>query len=366
MSKSYGPPFDPNALAKWLADGLKETIQYRFKNAISKEKIMELIQSKIPNRNQLVHHALKQALLKGGFSFESLKLGDAHFQLIRKKYRKTPPGQKVRRIILIPGLGDSPSSWLATLGLSKREWVKNYDEILVLDFPGYLGFLSHHPMSASMSVMLSAVKLVCESNPPTVLIGHSLGGWLAGKISQQLEQTFEHLILIAPSGLIPEEERKTFADFILSQQKVRTKELIEKVIHEPKKYHSLLEKEFNQFYSKSEIPEFIKSVNAEHFIEPNVPFACKKVSVIWGENDVFVPSHWIRHWIENFGSFTSAYVLKKTGHLPQIERPKVLSEVLLNAIFDRPALEGELWKRIHTRVKEAQVERRTSQLNLIT
>ncbi len=360
MSKQNVPPFDPQEFSKWLVEGLKETLKYRLKQTLNKEKILELIQSKIPTRNQLLHHALKQSLIKLDFKFEPLKLGDAQFQLIRKKYHEVPAGHTVRRLVLIPGFGDTPSSWIPTFGFARRDLIKNFDELLILDFPGYSGFLSHHKMTPSMTVLLSVVKMVCESNPPTALIGHSLGGWLAAKVAQQLTRPIDQLVVIAPSGLTPESERQAFADFILNNQNVELDELIEKIVHEPKQYHYLMKEEFSRFYAQPEVREFIESVSQDQFVDPSHPFACKKLSVIWGERDSFVPANWIRHWVENYGAYTNAYVMKETAHLPQLESPKVLADVVMNALLDRPAPEGTGWKRVNTRVRDYQPSKNTA------
>jgi hypothetical protein len=44
-----------------------------------------------------------------------------------------------------------------------------------------------------------------------------------------------------------------------------------------------------------------------------------------------------------------AYVLKKTGHIPQMERPLVTSKVLAHALSGDSMNEGFGWTRIQTR-----------------
>ncbi|MBC7398194.1 MAG: hypothetical protein H7333_12200, partial [Bdellovibrionales bacterium] len=41
------PPFDPSALAQWLIDGVKETVSYRLKQTLNKDKWIEKAKSKI-------------------------------------------------------------------------------------------------------------------------------------------------------------------------------------------------------------------------------------------------------------------------------------------------------------------------------
>jgi pimeloyl-ACP methyl ester carboxylesterase len=351
MSKETSP-FDPNEFAEWLLQGFKEVVSYRVRQTLDRERWLQFFKSKIPNKNEVVHLALKRAFLTSGFEFEELKQGSAVFHVIRKKIRVPEHGKPMKRLVLIPGFGDTPGSWVPLFTLVQREISQSFDEIVVLDFPGYMGFLSGSEMVTSMSILLSAVKTVCEANPPDVLIGHSLGGWLAGKVAQDLSRTLDHLIVIAPSGLTPEEERKSFGDFIVRNQELSIFELLELVVYDAKKFAPLLSREFKDFYAKSGVREFVESVKPDEFIDSGAPFKAKKISVIWGDHDRFVPTHWMRHWVESYGDYLDAYLLKNTGHIPQLERPYVTAQVLMHAIQGKGGVEGRGWKKIQSRRRE--------------
>lgn len=342
-------PFDPEAFAQWLVQGLKETLAYRIRNTLSKERLLELARSKIPNRGQALHQFLKPVFVKDGFEFETLRVGDATFQVLRKRIQEGS-----RRLVLIPGFGDTPASWILSYGFFKKRLAEKFDEVVILDFPGYLGFLSHERLVPSMAVLQSAVKTVCERYPPHTLMGHSLGGWLAGKTAQVMSaKPIEHLILIAPSGLTPEEERQAFGDFILEGQKLTVEELLERVVYDPKPYQVLLKEEFKSFYSKPELREFIESVKQLEFLDPSQPLGARRLSLIWGDHDQFVPSQWMRHWIEAYGPQTDAYLLTQTGHLPQLERPQALAQVFLKAWGVTDQKSGRNWKQTHERKPES-------------
>jgi len=345
------PPFDPNAFAQWLLEGVKDVVQYRARQTLDRERWIEFLKSRIPNQNQVLHLALKRAFTGAGFAFEELSQGEAVFHLIRKRWRDPAPGTELRRILFIPGFGDTPGSWLPLFTLSQKELADSFDELLVIDFPGYTGFLSHHPMVTSMRILLATVATVCEANPPSALLGHSLGGWLAAKVAQDLPRTLDHLLLIAPSGLIPPEERKTFGDFIVKNQNLTVPELLELVVFNPRKFGPLLSKEFGDFYSKPGIREFVESVEERHFVDPAKPVRARKITTVWGDHDRFVPTHWQRHWIETYGECLDAYLLKDTGHIPQMEHPYVTSRVILHALLEKGGVEGRGWKKVQSRQK---------------
>jgi pimeloyl-ACP methyl ester carboxylesterase len=345
-------PFDPNEFAEWMLEGLRETLKYRVRQTLSRDRWVEAVKARIPNQNQVLHFALRQAFERAGFKFEELKQGDAVFYVIRKTLREVPPGEKIRRLVFVPGLGDSPGSWLPFFTLSKGELTRKFDEVLVIDFPGYMGFLSHHEMVSSMEILLGVVRMVCHLYPPSVLMGHSLGAWLAGKTAQQFPQVIDQFIAIAPSGLITPEERRIFGDFIVRNQGLTLEELLELIVYDPKKFGPLLNRDFKDFYERPSIKNFVDSVQDEHFIDGSQPFMARKITVIWGDADRFVPTHWVRNWIESYGEYLDAYLLKKTGHIPQMERPMVTSKVLAHALNGDRSNEGFGWTRIQTRRNE--------------
>ena len=121
------PPFDPSALAQWLIDGVKETVSYRLKQTLNKDKWIEKAKSKIPSKNQAMHFALKHLFKKSGFVFEELKQGDAVFHVIRKKFREVAHGKEVRRLVVVPGFGDSPASWIPPFTFLSTDLPKNFD-----------------------------------------------------------------------------------------------------------------------------------------------------------------------------------------------------------------------------------------------
>jgi pimeloyl-ACP methyl ester carboxylesterase len=233
---------------------------------------------------------------------------------------------------------------------AKKTLEREFDEIMIIDFPGYLGFLSHTTLVPSMTLLQNVIQTIVDQHGPTAIMGHSLGGWLAGKAAQIARKPLEHLILVAPSGLTPVNEREAFGEFILSMQQVPPEQVIEKLVHESRGFHRFLKQEFNFFYSKPELKRFIESVKPEEFIDESVPFRAKKVSIIWGESDVFVPSHWVRHWIECYGPYIDVFMLPKVGHLPQLEKPKVISDLIQTILTQTNNLSAKTtahWQWIH-------------------
>ena len=102
---------------------------------------------------------IKAALLKMGFRLtvhlhRDIKLGvwSNHLQA-RSRIRK----EEKKRIVFIPGFGDSLISWTAVLSalipVFKSE---GFHELCVLEYPGFTGFLEHETPFDSMTSLRNA------------------------------------------------------------------------------------------------------------------------------------------------------------------------------------------------------------------
>src|SRR5436853_6239182 len=79
-----------------------------------------------------------------GVRCELRRVGEWQVGLWRKRLRPSLGGDAAagRRVLLVPGLGDSPISWVATLAPLVPLLARRHDEIVALDLPGYNGLLA--------------------------------------------------------------------------------------------------------------------------------------------------------------------------------------------------------------------------------
>lgn len=118
------------------------------------------------------------------------------------------PNPRQGKVLWIPGWGDSPMSWLGVLAGAFVG--SQYEEIIVLDFPGFHGSLAHRNCITEMDRILEISRDTIQEFRPEVVAGHSLGGWLASWSLLHLKPEIaapRELLLIAPSGITgtPEE-----------------------------------------------------------------------------------------------------------------------------------------------------------------
>src|SRR5437016_1196780 len=103
---------------------------------------------------QGLHFIAKGVLKTAGFRWEIRRSGDMKLGYWRKSLRvRNSKSPYPKRFVLIPGFGDTPLSWHLVITLLLPVLKRNFDEIVLLDFPGFGGFLSREKSFPSMDFM---------------------------------------------------------------------------------------------------------------------------------------------------------------------------------------------------------------------
>ncbi len=313
---SGNDPFtrDVTALTRWMSQGLKETFILALK--VRAEKIKERLQSRdwIERRTLSL---VKRSFEGIGFQFETIRFGQSEVLLWRKKI----PGAKGAPMLFVPGLSDSPFSWVTSLMGKMHSGTFDAKELVFVDFPGYPGLGSQSQLFQSFDSQKDAVKTVIEHVSPQTILGHSLGGWLVAKVleSQNLRNPPQETILVAPGGLIPAEDVPQFTEVFRRAQKGEPfNEFLKLLAHDPKKFHAWIGPLVERFFQKEEFAAFLSSIQIEEAISGK-KLATKEFRIVWGDRDLLVPTRWFRSWIEMYGDTAEAILLENTGHIPQWE-----------------------------------------------
>src|SRR4051794_35918010 len=113
-------------------------------------------------------HWVAHRVFKGmGFQWELRRNGDLKLGIWRKTFKqKNQRSPYPKRFVLIPGFGDTPLSWYFVISLLEPVLKQNYDEIILIDFPGFGGFLSSERSFPTMDLMMSTVNDTLDSLKP--------------------------------------------------------------------------------------------------------------------------------------------------------------------------------------------------------
>ncbi len=168
-----------------------------------------------------------------------------------------------------------------------------------------------------------------ESQQPAVLIGHSFGGQIAVTAAAQKPANLQHLILIAPAGMIAKSlpkniKRSLFkmiakiGNFVLGKGQIA--ELARKVLYK-------LAGETDYYQASPKLKKtMVNALNTE--IVDQLPKIQVPTLLIWGKDDRFTPykhAKIFQHKIKN----SQLIELKQVGHFPYRDQPDLVAKKIL-------------------------------------
>ncbi len=313
-----------------------------------------------------VHSLASITLRASGFQWETRHAGEVKVGLWRKRWRRPKKApQPPRRLVIVPGFGDTPLSWMTVTTLLQPLLRKRFDELVFLDFPGYCGFLAYEKAFPSYAFMTATVDAILASLRPQCLIGHSLGGRLSAeyairrftKVEGQSQLTgaeeLQDLILVDPAGVFGEdqtqEDWEVFFRGVLQEGFAKLKPTL--FAKEPR-WFKWIEKEFSGFLLNQEITQFMSSLQGNLGIENELHKILTKCWVLWGEKDQLIPVSnsipWMRA-LASSGNRPLGYSLLGVGHSPQVESPFATALLLSKILRGHPPFHGRssrIWKKM--------------------
>ena len=299
--------------------------------------------------NHVLHGVTEKSFTRLGFRWEERRLGEQRIGMWMIPIRRPLPPLAVRkRVVFLPGFGDTPLSWLGVLVAAIPFLRKTHDEVVLVDFPGFGGFLQGDPVFSSMDALMRATSDLLDELRPHVLIGHSLGGWIASYYSWAcgtgLRPTRSAgkytgpkvLIPICPAGVDGEpHEREAFEQIFAKASVVGFSVLRPHVFGKEPAWFKLVAHEFQSFILRADVVQFIQNVPTEYSLESRIGEIQADIRLIWGENDTLVPTAWAKIWQAKAKPGIRTFVIPGAGHSPHLERPVVTTAALVAALgFD--------------------------------
>ncbi len=229
------------------------------------------------------------------------------------------------RLLWIPGWGDTPLSWMGVATMAAAG--HGFDELILLDFPGFHGSLAHSPCITRMDRFFEITGDLGRELKPGVIVGHSLGGWLAAKLALDLETSFEKLLLISPSGVCGGEQerekwRAEFESFVASPDAAAYGS---RLFARPPPGWKRLGGVFVPFLSRQDTREFLDSIERRHFLDEGFLDQLGRLSrapleLLWGERDQVVPARFAGQWTRVLPQ-ARLTLWSDIGHMPHLEAP---------------------------------------------
>lgn len=229
-------------------------------------------------------------------------------------------------LLLLHGLGDSLAGWAQVVGkLSRRHRVH------LLDLPGH--GLSRRPPDWRLPTLTAAVAHYARGLRDPVLIGHSLGGWIALRLTLSGAVRPERLFLVNPAGaLLGREEWAPFRSLVSARDRLGARRYLERAFHRAPVALRLFPGEVIKAMWAEAAQGVLAAVAETDFLrEAELRSLRVPVWLFWGEHDRLLPDGTLAFFRQALPQ-ASFVPLPRCGHLPHLEAPGALAAALLAAL----------------------------------
>jgi pimeloyl-ACP methyl ester carboxylesterase len=304
-----------------------------------------------------LHRAARVAFKRAGYVWETRSTGAVKLGVWRARLN----AKGSRRLVVAPGFGDTPLSWLPVLAMLRPVLPKEYDEIVLVDFPGFHGFLAKEKVVPSLDLLFQAYGDLLDGFKPQAVIGHSLGGWLTAQYAVSCGEGArpqprtrhyggpELIILCSPSGVFgPVKEWQDFLGKFENAVRNGFDSFLPHIFLKVPPWFSVLKREFAPFLQREDTVQFMRSIGANHHLDQRLSAIQSRVWLVWGAEDRLTPARWADHWVAGLKPGQGhAVLLKGTGHSLQLERPAVTAAVIGQILLQgKPQSIGNLFYKV--------------------
>lgn len=211
---------------------------------------------------------------------------------------------------------------------------------MALDLPGF-GFsrILHGDSYASIQEMVDTVSAVFALNlaHPVVLVGHSLGGWLAAAFALERPASLRHLVLVDNAGILCDdtgEQGKAFQVETVAD----LRSLLNRIWMRYPWYFRPFYRAVLRDMKKRRVAEFVRSIQEYDFLNARLGTLKPNVSIVWGKQDRLIGAH-TAEIMKQILPHADVLFIDRCGHVPQLEQPKkfaaVLNEILEGVTIER-------------------------------
>jgi pimeloyl-ACP methyl ester carboxylesterase len=246
-------------------------------------------------------------------------------------------------VLLIHGLAGCWQNWLENIPRIGQE-----RRVFALDLPGF-GYSDMPVEGITIPGYGRYVRAFCEQLGlgPAVIVGNSMGGFIAAELAIQFPEVCDRLVLVAAAGISIATLRKRptlTGARVFAAVAARTVARSEHVVRRPRLRHqalllvarhpSLLKPDLTyELMQGGHKPGFMPSMEAllSYDFRDRLPEIRCPTLIVWGEKDVLVPLQ-DAHEFERLVRGAKKVVLDDTGHIPMVERPSTFNDCLLEFI----------------------------------
>ncbi len=227
-------------------------------------------------------------------------------------------GRRGLPIVLIHGLGNTAEVWASLFPFLRNDFL-----VYAPDLPGFgLTSASKEGFTIRTHVLYLERFLDALGYPRVILLGNSLGGWIATQFAATHPERVEHLFLLNSAGLRRENTVSPYAINRLSAQHSMDRIWGYHVPLPNFLLDAVVRTSRMQAYEG-----FISSYDVAEELDTVLPQVQTPTTIMWGERDGLFPlscAYEFQKGIRN----SRLIVFKHIGHMPQVQAPRQVARVV--------------------------------------
>ncbi len=255
------------------------------------------------------------AVLRGGLLLAGVRKGTIDVGLPMHYYTA---GRRGSPIILIHGLGGSAESWSALMPLLSRDFL-----VYAPDLPGF-GQTPMAPEGVSVAIHVLCLERFLDAlgYPRAILVGNSLGGWIAARFAVEHPERVDRLYLLNSAGLLRESTNPPYAADREGARRIM-KHLWGYTLPVPgfildAMVHNSQSPAYKQFLERYNPAEELDSVLGQ---------IQAPTTIIWGMRDGIFPLT-CAHDLHTGISGSELIFLPRVGHMAQVQAPLTVARII--------------------------------------
>ena len=311
----------------------------------------------MPTRRQQLRGAIDNGLLRGGPDDGYADGDDAVWMAVdwpAMTRRVAVEGREVN-VVDTGGAGKPVMVFVHGLSGTWQNWLLNIPafmdshRVIAPDLPGFGG----SPMPREKISIKGYARILDEllrqlGVESAVVVGNSMGGFVAAELALSFSTMVEKLVLVSAAGLSIEEQRRApllVGARVWAGTATRAGARGHSVITRPRarrlglqlivRYPEQLSPELTYELTRGAgTPGFVPAMEAllsysfrDQLARIEVP-----TLVVWGRNDMLVPSHDAREYVRLIGANARREMFEDTGHLSMVERPTRFNALLASFV----------------------------------
>jgi abhydrolase domain-containing protein 6 len=271
----------------------------------------------------VLHNRVRRRYQRFGYQSRFLDLERCTLHCYERK-----GSQPEKTLVLLHGLGTSSSTWVHLLPALDPAWT-----VLALDLPGF-GFSTVRDGESFFrfhELYNAVVTFIGETiTTPFVLLGHSLGGWLAAKYAADHGESLRRLILVNNAGILHEGTIDQAYAFDLRSVRDLSRLLNTLWMRYPwyfKPFYPAILHDLRERH----VSEFVRSIQPGDFVNEDLKRLMTRVSIVWGTADRLFAMKSVEIMKEAIPR-AQIDLMDDCGHVPQLEKPKEFTGIIRNIL----------------------------------